>query len=196
MDRGHYGHFAGARRSGFGRDAGCDQRLHGPRLFPILATQYAGLSEAEAGLIYSFSAAFFLVGAAFRVADRPLRPDLRYRLALRRQHRLIHLVYRYPELYRVGGCPFFRRLRERRVPPSLGLDDSQHRIQRPAEERPPPRSARHLPERRRGDRSCSGYHIVAIRRRVRALRGADRDRGGRRDPGTARLRGTRELSVG
>jgi MFS family permease len=34
--------------------------VHG--LFPILATQYAGLSEAEAGLIYSFSAAFFLVG--------------------------------------------------------------------------------------------------------------------------------------
>jgi MFS family permease len=34
--------------------------VHG--LFPILATEYAGLSEAEAGLIYSFSAAFFLVG--------------------------------------------------------------------------------------------------------------------------------------
>src|SRR5918993_3338094 len=34
--------------------------VHG--LFPVLATQYAGLSEAEAGLIYSFSAAFFLVG--------------------------------------------------------------------------------------------------------------------------------------
>ena len=37
--------------------------VHG--LFPILATQYAGLSEAEAGLIYSFSAAFFLVGGRF-----------------------------------------------------------------------------------------------------------------------------------
>src|SRR3712207_6336441 len=34
--------------------------VHG--LFPILATEYAGLSEAEAGLIYSFSAVFFLVG--------------------------------------------------------------------------------------------------------------------------------------
>jgi MFS family permease len=34
--------------------------VHG--LFPILATEYAGLSEAEAGLIYSFSAAFLLVG--------------------------------------------------------------------------------------------------------------------------------------
>jgi MFS family permease len=34
--------------------------VHG--IFPILATQYAGLSEAEAGLIYSLSAAFFLIG--------------------------------------------------------------------------------------------------------------------------------------
>lgn len=34
--------------------------VHG--LFPILATQYAGLSAAQAGLIYSFSAAFFLIG--------------------------------------------------------------------------------------------------------------------------------------
>jgi len=34
--------------------------VHG--LFPILATQYVGLSEVEVGLIYSVSAAFFLVG--------------------------------------------------------------------------------------------------------------------------------------
>ena len=165
--------------------------VHG--LFPILATQYAGLSEAEAGLIYSFSAAFFLVGGPLlRVADRPLRSDLRHRLALRRQHRLILHVYRIPELHRAGGGPFFRRLREGRVPPGVGLDDSRNRIQRPAEERPPPRSARHLPERRRGDRSCPGHHIVAIRRRVRAVRGADRDRRCGRDHGAARLRGTRE----
>lgn len=34
--------------------------VHG--IFPILATQYAGLSAAEAGLIYSLSAAFFVFG--------------------------------------------------------------------------------------------------------------------------------------
>jgi MFS family permease len=38
--------------------------VHG--LFPVLATEYAGLSDAEAGLIYSLSAAVFLVsGPAF-----------------------------------------------------------------------------------------------------------------------------------
>jgi MFS family permease len=38
--------------------------VHG--LFPVLATEYAGLSDAEAGLIYSLSAAVFLAsGPAF-----------------------------------------------------------------------------------------------------------------------------------
>jgi MFS family permease len=38
--------------------------VHG--LFPVLATEYAGLSDAEAGLIYSLSAAVFLIsGPAF-----------------------------------------------------------------------------------------------------------------------------------
>jgi MFS family permease len=37
--------------------------VHG--LFPILATKYAGLSTAQAGLIYSLSAAVFLVAGPF-----------------------------------------------------------------------------------------------------------------------------------
>jgi MFS family permease len=48
--------------------------VHG--IFPILATKYAGLSEAEAGLIYSLSAAVFLVaGPIFGwIVDRYGRP--------------------------------------------------------------------------------------------------------------------------
>lgn len=44
--------------------------VHG--IFPVLATEYAGLSEAQAGLIYSISAGIFLAsGPAFgRVVDR------------------------------------------------------------------------------------------------------------------------------
>jgi MFS family permease len=37
--------------------------VHG--LFPILATEYAGLSTAQAGLIYSLSAAVFLIAGPF-----------------------------------------------------------------------------------------------------------------------------------
>ena len=189
MDWGHFSHFAGARRSGFGRDDGCDQRLHGPRALPDPGYPVRGLERGRSGShLQLLGGVFPRWRAAFRVADRPLRPDLRHRLALRRQHRLILLVRSFPELCRAGGGPRFRRLRERRLPPGLGLDNSQHRFQNPAQERPPTRGARHLPERRRGDRTCPGYHIVAIWRRVRAFRGADRDRRGRRDPGAARFR--------
>ncbi len=86
---------------------------------------------------------------AFRVVDRPLRPHIRHRLALRRQHWLILRVYRFPELYRAGG-PLLRRLSQRRFPPGLGFDHSRHCGQRPAGERPLPRGARHLAECRRG----------------------------------------------
>jgi MFS family permease len=89
-------------------------------LFPIFAVEYAGLTEAETGLIYTISIVVVLSGPVFGWLSDHV------------SHKLVRRLPRRAELRRDGGRSRGRRRGQGGVPAGLGRADGAGRRARPA----------------------------------------------------------------
>lgn len=154
--------------------------VHG--LFPILATEYAGLSSAQAGLIYSLSAAVFLIaGPSFGwISDRYGRLfAIGWRSAANIGSSLLYIAF--PTFVGIAAARSVDDTGKAAFRPAWASAVAEIAGKNPRDKGPPHRDARCHAGGRRDHGSRAGRDTVADGRRVLAIRGADHDRHSRGD---------------